>query len=167
MIKVLLKSVIIVSVLLTCGCDHMGVDKSACPEDPAELGVYSGYTPAEINILPLTKIEAGDKGSMAIRAYVSLMDGFGSQIKMPGQFRFELYEKVARSSEPKGKRVVMWPDFDLQTPGDNNRHWQDFLRTYKFDLDFQSQKGRHYVLQVTYMCPSGKRLAAETNLAVE
>ena len=119
----------------------------------------------EISILPLTKIETGDKGPAVIRAYVSLLDGFGSQIKTPAVFRFELYEKISRSPEPKGKRVVIWPDFDLCGPGDNNRHWQDFLRAYKFDLDFKPQKNQNYVLQVTCLCPSGKRLTAEVNLA--
>ena len=40
-------------------------------------------------------------------AYVSLMDVFGSQIKGPAVFRFELYEKVVRSSEPKGNKCSL------------------------------------------------------------
>ncbi len=146
----------------------MGVEQASKDEQGLEeFGVYSGFLPVEINILPLTKIEARGKGSAVIRAYVSLLDRFGSQIKGPGQFRFELYEKISRSQEPKGKRVIIWPDFDLSGPGDNNRHWEDFLRTYKFDLDFKYQKSQRYVLQVTYLCPSGKRLVVETELAAQ
>ncbi len=142
----------------------MGVEQASKDE---EGRVYSGFLPVEINILPLTKVEPGNKNSAVIRVYVSLLDGFGCQIKGPGQFRFELYEKISRSQEIKGKRIIIWPDFDLSVPGDNNRHWEDFLRTYKFDLDFQYQKSQHYVLQVTYLCPSGKRLTAETELAAQ
>lgn len=148
----------------------MGVEKSAagCQENVQELGVYSGYSPVEIQILPLTRINAGDRGAAVIQTYVSLVDNFGSQIKGPAVFRFELYEKILTgSAEQKGKRIIVWPDADLQSPSDNNRHWQDFLRTYKFDLDFQHPKGRHYVLQVTCLCPSGKRLDAQANIAVE
>ncbi len=152
--------------LTAAGCEHMGVEQasSKCDEGLKELGIYSGFSPAEINILPLTKIEAGDKGSAVIRAYVSLMDRFGSQIKTPAVFRFELYEKISRSSEPKGKRIVIWPDFDLRGPVENNRHWQDFLRAYKFDLDYKPQEGQNYILQVTCLCPNGKRFSGEFEL---
>ncbi len=171
-IKVFLKSVTIFLVLLLLvvgGCEHVGVEQSSskCDENLKGLGVYNGFSPVEINVLPLTKIETGDKGSAVIRAYVSLTDRFSSQIKAPVVFRFELYEKISRSQEPKGKRIVIWPDFNLCGPGDNNRHWEDFLRAYKFDLDFQHQKNQHYVLQVTCLCPSGKRLAAETELEAQ
>ncbi len=146
----------------------MGVEQASKDEEGLkEPGVYSGFWPVEINVLPLTKIEPGNKDSAVIRAYVSLLDGFGSQIKAPAVFRFELYEKISRSQEIKGKRIIIWPDFNLCGPGDNDRHWEDFLRTYKFDLDFQYQKNQHYVLQVTYLCPSGKRLTAETELAAQ
>jgi hypothetical protein len=151
------------------GCSHMGVGKSesACKEGLKELSIYNGYAPAEIAVSPLTKIDRklDAKGQVVIRAYVSLMDGFGNQIKAPAVFRFELYEKVVHSSEPKGKRVVVWPDVDLKTPVENNRYWQDFLRAYKFDLDFQPQKGKNYVLQVTGLCPNGRRLPAQSNIA--
>jgi len=171
-IRVFLKSVTVFSVLLLLaagGCEHMGVEQasSKCDENLKELGVHSGFSPAEINFLPLTKIEAGDKGSAVIRAYISLLDGFGSQIKGPGEFRFELYEKISRSQESKGKRVIIWPDLNLCGPADNNRYWQDFLRAYKFDLDFKTQENQNYVLQVTYLCPSGERLTAEAKLAAE
>lgn len=170
-VKAFLKSAMVFPVLLLAGgCAHTGVGKTSvfCQETVQELGVYSGYSPAEIQILPLTKINAGDRGAAVIQAYVSLVDNFGSQIKGPAVFRFELYEKILTGSpEQKGKRVVVWPDADLQSPGDNNRHWQDFLRTYKFDLDFQCQKSRHYVLQVTCLCPSGKRLTSEAVLPGE
>ena len=144
----------------------MGVEQMSGVENAEELGVYSGFTPAEIVVLPLTHIEGKDdaKETNGIEAYVSMTDRFGSQIKSPALFRFELYEKTKRSSEPKGVRAVVWPDMDLRDPVENNRCWQDFLRAYKFNLNFKLRKDQNYVLQVTCFSPAGRRLSAEYGL---
>jgi len=169
--KTFLKFVTIVSVLLflTMGaCEYTGVQQaSEYDQIIKEADLYGGFSPAEINILPLTKIENSDEGQAIIRVYVSLLDEFGSQIKAPAIFRFELYEKISRAQEVKGRRVVIWPDFDLCRPGNNNNYWQDFLRAYKFDLNFKPQEHQSYVLQVTCLCLSGKRLTAETKFVAE
>ena len=167
--KIFLKSAIIFSLFLLNGCEYTGVEKSVSSrsENLNELGVYSGFSPVEINILPLTKINIGNKNSEVICVYISMADRFGSQIKAPAIFRFELYEKISRSGEVKGRRVFIWPDIDLQNPGDNNCHWEDFLRAYKFDLACDVQKNRHYVFQVTCLCPSGRRLASEITLSAQ
>ena len=96
-----------------------------------------------------------------INAYVSLLDAFGCQIKSPGQFRFELYEYIERSAQPKGPRVAIWPDFDLVDATKNNQYWRDFLRAYKFDLDFEPENNHRYILQITCMCPDSRRLIGE------
>ena len=75
---------------------------------------------------------------------VSLLDPFDCQIKSPGVFRFELYEYVQRSAEPKGQRVIIWPDIDLTECSENNNHWRDFLRAYEFNLDFGPQRNQCY-----------------------
>jgi hypothetical protein len=93
-----------------------------------------------------------------------LLDSFGCQVKSAGVFRFELYERVERSAEPKGRRVVIWPDIDLIDAAANNENWRDFLRAYEFNLDFDLQGSQNYVLQVTCLCPGGKRLSAEFGL---
>ena len=157
------------SILLAAGgCSYMGVEHPAMSgaENAEELGVYSGFTPTEIVILPLTHIFGTDgaKETSGIEAYVSMTDRFGNQIKSPALFRFELYEKIQRSSEPKGVRAVIWPDMDLRDPVGNNRYWQDFLRAYKFNLNFKPLKDQNYVLQVTCFSPAGRRLSAEYGL---
>lgn len=121
------------------------------------------YGPAKIDIMPLTEVVYGGDSEepSGIKVYVSLLDAFDCQIKGPGVFRFELYEHVQRSAEPKGKRVEIWPDIDLTGPSENNKYWQDFLRAYAFDLDFSGRGKRSYILQVTCLCPNGKRLSAE------
>jgi len=133
-----------------------------------ELWVYTGYMANGIDIMPLTDFvpaQSAEQQSM-IEIYVGLLDRFGSQIKAPGVFRFELYEYIRRSAEPKGKRITIWSDIDLTAPNDNNFYWQDYLRAYRFNLEFEPEQNTGYVLQVTCMCPSGKRLSADFVLKV-
>jgi len=148
------------------GCEPAqvtAVEPSPTPDNGFDVSVYSGYMPAKIDIMSLTRfISANDaEDGSKIIAYVSLLDSSASQVKSPGVFRFELYQKVLHSAEPKGKRMIIWPDIDLTDPLENNHYWRDFLRVYKFDLDFQPQPGKAYILQVTCICPDGRRLSAE------
>jgi len=126
------------------------------------LSFYTNYIPVKIDIMPLTEfVGAGDSQRPKINLYVSLLDQFGSQIKSPGMFRFELYEYIQRSAEPKGKRAIIWPDVDLTDPVKNNEYWRDFLRTYVFSLPCEQSINQDYILQVTCLCPNGKRLTTE------
>jgi len=103
-----LSSVVCLLVMLLggAGCEQMpGLTGPATKTDDdfQRLSVYSHFAPAKINIMPLTEfISPGDARQANINLYVSLLDSFGSQIKSPCVFRFELYQKVQRSSEPKG-----------------------------------------------------------------
>ena len=150
------------------GCEQMpGLTGPATQTDDdfKRLSVYSHFAPAKINIMPLTEfISPGDARQANINLYVSLLDSFGSQIKSPCVFRFELYQKVQRSSEPKGRRVIIWPDIDLTDLVENDEYWRDFLRAYEFNLPFELRLGRtnqSYILQVTSLCPTGRRLSDE------
>ena len=135
--------------------------------DCNEAFAYISYSPVKIDIIPLTEYTAGTGSGEApkIEVYVSLLDSYGSQIKSPGIFRFELYERAARSAEPKGKRIILWPDFDLTNVTENDNHWRDFLRAYEFSLPFESQTSQNYILQATCICPNGKRLSTEFTLS--
>jgi len=119
--------------------------------------------PVKAHILPLTEfIDVRDaEGQLRLEVYVSLLDSFGSQIKAPVVFRFELYEYVQRSSDPKGKRINIWPDIDLAEPIENNKYWRDFLRAYEFNLPLDLESYGSYVIQATCLCPNGRRLSAE------
>jgi len=121
------------------------------------------YGPARIDIIPLTSlVPAPDSGrNSTINVYACLLDSFDSQIKAPAVFRFELFEYLQRSTDPKGKRLFLWPDLDLTDPTLNNNHWQDFLRAYLFSLPLQSPPAETCILQVTCFCPSGKRPSAD------
>jgi len=129
------------------------------------LSLYTLYTPVKIDIMPLTEFTSTNNTQRPkINVYVSLLDPFGSQIKSPGMFRFELYEYIQRSAEPKGKRAIIWPDVDLTDPFKNNDYWRDFLRAYVFSLPCEQAGNQNYILQVTCLCPNGKRLSSEFTL---
>ena len=132
-------------------------------ENESTTDLIQAYKPERIEILPLTYFlcEGSGEDICRIKAYISLLDKFGCQKKTPGVFRFELYEVVARSAEQKGRRIILWPDFDLTGPTQNNRYWKDFIRAYEFILQIDSLNGRSFILQATFMCPTGKRHYAE------
>ncbi len=150
------------------GCEQQSIppDISDRPNNKLEkLSVYTRYSPVEIDIIPLTEfVNVGDSQQTQINLYVSLLDSFGSEIKSPCVFRFELYEKVQRSAEPKGRRVVIWPDIDLTEPTKNNQYWRNFLRAYEFNLPFGPASNQSYILEVTCLCPTGKRLTSDFTL---
>ena len=168
--KLILKSLNVIFCLclflVSAGCDMETVDTKEQIRADSRFKTLYDYAPVKIEIVPLTEIVYADDAEeeSKIVAYVSLLDSFGSQVKMPGVFRFELYERVARSAEPKGRRIVFWPDTDLSEAVENNKFWRDFLRAYQFVFTFTSQINRCYILQATYLSPNGKRLSAEFSL---
>ena len=120
------------------------------------------YGPARIDVLPITSLVRGASDTEStINVYVCLLDSFDCQIKSPAVFRFELFQRVQHSSEPKGKRQVVWPDIDLTDPANNNNNWQDFLRAYQFNLPLQKTSAENSILHVTCLCPSGRRLVSD------
>lgn len=144
--------------LIQAGCEPSEVATEPMPE--------TFYVLARAHILPLTEIAHADdaQDQSEVKVYVSLLDPFGSQMKAPVVFRFELYECVQRSAEPKGRRIAIWPDIDLTEPAENNKYWRDFLRAYEFNLPFEPEGDKSYIIQATCLCPNGKRLSAEFNL---
>ena len=145
------------------------VEPPAKTDDGFNVSAYALYAPVSIKIMPLTEINRirDDEGGSKINIFVSLLDSFDCQVKSPGIFRFELYERIPRSGEPKGRRIVIWPSIDLTEAAENNNYWRDFLGAYEFKLDFELQRNQTYILQVTCLCPNGKRLSAELVLKSE
>ena len=156
-----LKVVLFALVLAAAGCEQTYI----VPLSKANkvVSIYTAYSPERIEFMPLTEFVNDEtmQHPPAIHAYISLLDEFGSQVKSPGVFRFELYRRLERSSDRKGKRVFIWPDIDLIEPEENADHWYDFLRGYRFDLGFIPQGDQQYVLQVTFLSPDGNRISAE------
>lgn len=161
---------IIFLVLFLCsGCETVPTEGKLSAATAVSAGPHFDYTvygPADVEIMPLTRVEHGVNGQQQdrIKAFVSLIDRAGCQVKWPGVFRFELYRHVQRSAEPKGKRLVIWPDIGLIRSDKNNEYWRDFLRAYQFRLDFEPITENDYMLQVTFSAPEGGRLSTEIKL---
>ncbi|MBN2131034.1 MAG: hypothetical protein JW741_16145 [Sedimentisphaerales bacterium] len=176
-----LRALLLSSLLSISGCGTPEETPGAAPGAPRPVATRPqetkerppavralGFATARIQILPLTELaEPADGGQRPVLSvYLALLDAFGSQIKAPGILRFELYEYVPRSANPKGQRIAIWSglDLDLTDPAQNNTYWRNFLRAYEFKLDVQADTGETYILEATCMCPEGKRLSAEFTL---
>jgi hypothetical protein len=101
-----------------------------------------------------------------ITACVDMLDQFDSRIKAAGVWRFELYEYVPRSAEPRGTRLYIWPDIDLTDAKTNCGYWQDYLRCYKFDLNLEIDlaDGKTYILQAVCLTIEGKSITDSMEL---
>jgi hypothetical protein len=163
-----LKMFLLLSFISVTGCGQFIEDhgwSSKTNSDPDKLSAYTSFAPEKVYIMPLTEFINDDNiRRISIKPYVSLLDSFGSQVKSPCVFRFELYQRALHTVKPKGKRVVIWQDIDLTDPAVNNEYWRDFLRAYEFDLPFELDVNQSYILQVTCMCPTDKRLSDEFSL---
>lgn len=155
--------ILLMSLLLLANAGCEPADTKISTRDERGLSLLAEYSPTKVDVMPLTEF-ISDGGSITLTVHVCLLDKFDSQIKSPAVFRFELYNKVPRSAKPKGKRVSIWPDVNLNNVDKNSQYWQDFLRSYKFDLPFELDTEQDYILQVTAMCPNGRRLSTEFTL---
>lgn len=156
----------LLSAAVGCESTQSGAEWQGQTQKDFNIPAYSGYTAVKVSIMPLSEFvrDSDRQEPTEINVYLSLLDSFDCQVKSPGVFRFELYEKVRQSAEPKGKRITIWPDFDLTEPAENNKYWQDFLRSYKFNLDLEEQIDNDCILQVTCLSPGGRRLSADFEL---
>jgi len=162
MISVTLSVFFVFLLLVGSGCQPSSSPSSPPHSAPKNLNAYNSFRPTKIQIMPLTEFVIDKKTEETkLKIYVSLLDSFGSQKKSPGIFRFELYPHISRSGEEKGRRIVMWPDINLTNAAKNNKYWKDFLRAYKFSFDFEPAPNQTYILQVTCLCPNGKRVSHE------
>jgi hypothetical protein len=160
-LSIILGFVLALAFYAGCSTTPPGTDSS--PSLFHDSSPCSRFGPARIDVLPITSItpaSASDRDA-TINAYICLLDAFDSQIKAPVIFRFELFQRLQRSSDPKGKRLIVWPDIDLTDPALNNNAWQDFLRAYLFTLPLQKSSADNCILHVTVICPSGKRFTAD------
>jgi hypothetical protein len=122
------------------------------------------FVPEKIKFNQLTEFAQNGQ----ITAYIDVLDQFGSRIKAGGIWRFELYEYVPRSAEPKGTRLYLWPDINLTDAKTNFGLWQDYLRCYKFDLnpDIDLAGDKTYVLQAIFFTAGGKQITDSIELKI-
>jgi hypothetical protein len=128
---------------------------------PANFGQYDLLAPATIEILPFSKPRSFDDDQIpdGIEVVLRPLDSFGDQTKAVGLFRFELYLFQKASAEPKGARIGFWEE-NLSTREAQLLHWDRITRTYRFRLSLAGQaiKPGKYVLETTYLAPTGQRL---------
>jgi hypothetical protein len=167
--KAIARKIVVFIVILSCG----GCEKPVSPEkkivqpdsESQKNLVYSRYSPVKADILPLTGVVKTDnEEKLQLNLYISLLDAFGTQLKSPCIFRLEMYQKVQRSAEVKGVRLVIWPDMNLVEPEENNKYWRNYLRAYEFSLPLDKQTGQSFIVEVTCLCPNDKRLTADFTL---
>ncbi len=165
MVKNLGKAFFVAVLLFYAGCSGPPGESGQLnlPFMQSDAALYARYAPARIDILPITTINpaTSSAGDYTIDVYVGLVDSFGSQIKYPATFRFELFQQVRHSTGQKGKRILIWPEINLTEPVMNNRYWQDFLRAYQFSLPLEKPDFETTILQVTSISSSGKRLTVD------
>jgi hypothetical protein len=150
--------------LITTGCEPLENKQSVGSLDTDRI--YDDYKPMKVSFLPLTAIKTAQEQYIieSISAFVALHDLENSAVKSPGIFRFELYQYLVRSGEPKGKRIHIWPDIDLNDFNKNNEYWRDYLRAYEFKLDLDATAYKNYILELTCITPNGKRLINQYQL---
>lgn len=160
-------------VILLTSCCFWGLgcvdtEKAGIATDFPENVSEDTFAASSISIQGLTEISDIDEfGRFAkITAYVDVLDQFTTKLKTPGVFRFELYEFLSRQSDPKGKRVYMWDDYNLNNAVENQRYWQDSFRSYEFKLQLSQslEKDKNYILLATFKTADGKRLSDEFKL---
>ncbi len=159
----------VAGLICSTGCEpDSSAGRFSSGTDGDALGAYVA---SEVHIVGLTEITSVSEGPWQgkLKIYVDLVDSFGCRVKSPGLFRFELYEFVPRSSQPKGKRIFFPPDIDLTDATTNNSYWRDFLRAYQFELDlnFSPRPDESFVLEVTFTTSQGRRLRDTFQLRYE
>jgi hypothetical protein len=123
---------------------------------------YDLLLPDRIDILPFTKPKSWDNDQKpdGIEVVLRPLDSFGDQTKAIGLFRFELFLYKTASSDSRGPRIGFWEE-NLNSRDAQYKHWDRITRTYRFRLGWSGQQVRpgKYVLEVTYIAPSGQRLS--------
>jgi len=157
----------VVMLFISVGCEpEYSPPARPATETITECETLKAYQPVKAVFLPLSDVRPSDKPTDpdTITAYVALQDSAGSAVKAPAIFRFELYQFRPLSADPKGKRLYIWDNINLNAFTENNRYWRDYLRAYEFKLRYNCPDCKKYVLEATCTCPSGRRLLATITL---
>lgn len=106
-----------------------------------------------VRISPLTEFvsDSGRADGVKVKAVIEVFGPDGVSCENGCVFRFEMYVFEPLSSDPRGKRLQIWPDFDLSSASEYKRYWKEYLKGYEFELplDFTPQADHKYVLEVT------------------
>jgi hypothetical protein len=107
-----------------------------------------------VRLLTLTTLESEATGQEhTVRALVQPGGGPSAW------FRFELYEFVPLDANPRGKRIVLWPEIQPGAVESANRNWRPHLKAYEFVLPVRQRLAadKTYLLEVTALGADGIR----------
>ncbi len=140
-------------------------------DDPARREMLALLMPSRIEIVePFTRAKSFDGDAtvdgieLLLRA-VNALDNPG--LMVAGRVRVELFEYVAGTADPKGRRFEHW-DLELATATQQRRYWNQLTQMYEFRLGVDPARipqGDKYVLLVTYNSPLGEHLTDECVIA--
>lgn len=136
----------VVGLFLT-GCEDPAAQNKTIPQPMQDFTIRK----VRISALSDFVLSRDNSGQNQIKTCVELLDAYNSPLKKPCIFRFELYDYKPMSANPRGKRLVIWPDIDLTDPAKNNEYWKDYIRAYEFylPLGFVPQPDHSYLLEAT------------------
>lgn len=111
--------------------------------------------PHGVRLLALTGTESAAAGQPPlVRAFVRPLG-----TAQAATCRFELYEFVPYNANPRGKRLMLWPQIEPGPPLPENPNWQPPLEAYEITLPLQGTlpTDKHLLLEVTALMPDGSR----------
>jgi len=151
-----------------CGCGDagwgFGFKQSAAAPPQAVPAPIDLLLPKTIRIHPFTQTRVFDEagGIKGVDVRIEAVDAYGDATKAFGDFRFEMYDFVTNSLDPKGKRIATWNE-SLLEPKRNLLHWDKITRTYEFKLQWDRPipVGKRYVLVAVFSSPFTRRIIDE------
>ncbi|OQY04337.1 MAG: hypothetical protein B6I25_07045 [Planctomycetales bacterium 4572_13] len=133
----------------------MGLAGCETVQVPTQTDIQHGQDVAieRIHISALTEFVtvSAQPDKVQLKVVLEFLDAFDLPAPVPCVLRFELYRFHPLSSDPRGKRLILWPEKNLTGVKKADEHWKDLLRGYEFylPLDFMPRQGKKYVLEAT------------------
>jgi len=147
--------------LLSLGATALMLAGCQTTQVPAQSDVQSAENVSieRVRISALTEFvaEPADPDKVRLKVLLECLDALGAPVPAPGVIRFELYEFHPLSSDPRGRRLWIWPEKDLTEADNADQYWKALLRGHEFylPLDPVPRLEEKYVLEAT--CIDGQR----------
>jgi len=133
------------------------------------------FAPTAIRLHPLSRILGSatttapatqPAGGLVLEARVELTDQFSDPTKSPGTLKLELFDQPPLTH--KGPLLQTW-SYSIDTPQDNQAHWDRTTRTYFFKLPLNGDlpKRDHLLAIVTLTLPNGAALTDELEIPLK
>ena len=135
----------LMTVIAGCSTSHLPAPSDVLREGDSAV--------ERIRISAITELiqDSTTTDGVQVKTLVELLSASGEPIEAPCVIRFELYEFRPLSSDPRGRRLLIWPNQSLSEPDTNKEQWKDYLHGYEFFLpvEFALERGKKYVFEAT------------------